>query len=97
MGEQSGRVAVVFGGASGIGAAIADQFTAEGWTVEVADLPDTDVTDEASVAGFLDRVVESQGRLDLVVNSAGVSTLGNVVDLDGAEWSTSVSRARSSS
>src|SRR6478735_8429329 len=86
MGEQSGRVAVVFGGASGIGAAIADQFTAEGWTVEVADLPDTDVTDEASVAGFLDRVVESQGRLDLVVNSAGVSTLGNVVDLDVAEW-----------
>ena len=86
MGEQSGRVAVVFGGASGIGAAIVDQFTAEGWTVEVADLPDTDVTDEASVAGFLDRVVESQGRLDLVVNSAGVSTLGNVVDLDVAEW-----------
>src|SRR6478735_10887525 len=86
MGEQSGRVAVVFGGASGIGAAIADQFTAEGWTVEVADLPDTDVTDEASVAAFLDRVVESQGRLDLVVNSAGVSTLGNVVDLDVAEW-----------
>ena len=86
MSEGSGRVAVVFGGASGIGAAIADQFTAEGWTVEVADLPDADVTDEASVAGFLDRVVESQGRLDLVVNSAGVSTLGNVVDLDVAEW-----------
>ncbi|MEP9363322.1 SDR family oxidoreductase [Nocardioides sp. CN2-186] len=86
MSEASGRVAVVFGGASGIGAAIVDRFTAEGWTVEVADLPDTDVTDETSVAGFLDRVVESQGRLDLVVNSAGVSTLGNVVDLDVAEW-----------
>jgi 3-oxoacyl-[acyl-carrier protein] reductase len=86
MSEDSGRVAVVFGGASGIGSAIAARFTAEGWAVEVADLPDTDVTDEASVAGFLDGVVASHGRLDLVVNSAGVSTLGNVVDLDVAEW-----------
>ena len=57
MGEQSDRVAVVFGGASGIGAAIAARFTAEGWRVEVADLPAVDVTDEATVAAFLDGVV----------------------------------------
>lgn len=80
------RVAVVVGGASGIGAAIAVRFTAEGWRVVVADLPDTDVTDESSVAATLDGVVADHGRLDLVVNSAGVSTLGNVVDLDVAEW-----------
>jgi len=86
MSEESDRVAVVFGGASGIGAAIATRFTAEGWRVEVADLPAVDVTDEASVRAFLDGVLESQGRLDLVVNSAGVSTLGLVTDLDVAEW-----------
>lgn len=79
-------VAVVVGGASGIGAAIAERFTAEGWTVVVADLPETDVTDEDSVAATLDGVLESHGRIDLVVNSAGVSTLGNVVDLAVDEW-----------
>ena len=86
MGEQTGRVAVVFGGASGIGAAIAARFTAEGWRVEVADLPDVDVTDEATVVAFLDGVIASHGRLDTVVNSAGVSTLGLVTDLAVEEW-----------
>jgi NAD(P)-dependent dehydrogenase (short-subunit alcohol dehydrogenase family) len=86
MSEESGRVAVVFGGASGIGAAIATRFTAEGWRAEVADLPAVDVTDEAAVAAFLDEVLTAHGRLDLVVNSAGVSTLGLVTDLDVAEW-----------
>jgi NAD(P)-dependent dehydrogenase (short-subunit alcohol dehydrogenase family) len=57
-----------------------------GWTVVVADLPDTDVTAEDSVAALLDRVLDEHGGLDLVVNSAGVSTLGNVVDLAVDEW-----------
>jgi len=86
MSEETGRVAVVFGGASGIGAAIATRFAAEGWRVEVADLPAVDVTDEGTVAAFLDGVLSSHGRLDIVVNSAGVSTLGMVTDLDVAEW-----------
>ena len=86
MGEQSGRVAVVFGGASGIGAAIATRFTADGWRVEVADLPAVDVTDEATVASFLDGVLASHGQLDVVINSAGVSTLGLVTDLAVDEW-----------
>jgi 3-oxoacyl-[acyl-carrier protein] reductase len=80
------QVAVVVGGASGIGAAVAERFTTDGWTVVVADLPETDVTDEDSVARMLDAVLAEHGRLDLVVNSAGVSTLGNVVDLAADEW-----------
>jgi 3-oxoacyl-[acyl-carrier protein] reductase len=83
---EQGRVAVVVGGASGIGAAIATAFESDGWRVVVADLPATDVTDEDSVAAMLDGVVASHGRLDVVVNSAGVSTLGNVVDLAVDEW-----------
>ncbi len=86
MNEQSNHVAVVFGGASGIGAAIVTSFEAEGWRVEVADLPSVDVTDEATVAAFLDGVIATHGRLDTVVNSAGVSTLGLVTDLAVEEW-----------
>src|SRR6478609_5401739 len=42
--ESNSHVAVVFGGASGIGAACATALAADGYDVEVADLPDVDVT-----------------------------------------------------
>lgn len=86
MSESQGQVAVVVGGASGIGAAIAARFTADGWRVVVADLPATDVTDEQSVATMLDGVLAEHGRIDCVVNSAGVSTLGKVTELAADEW-----------
>ena len=91
MVEASDRVAVVVGGASGIGAAIVTGFADAGWRTLAADLPGTgavpvDVTDEESVAALLDGVVAEHGRVDVVVNSAGVSTLGNVVDLAVEEW-----------
>ena len=91
MSESPDRVAVVIGGASGIGAGIAAAFTGDGWRTVAADLPSTDatpvdVTDEDSVAALLDGVLAEHGRLDVVVNSAGVSTLGNVVDLAADEW-----------
>jgi NAD(P)-dependent dehydrogenase (short-subunit alcohol dehydrogenase family) len=85
-------VAVVFGGASGIGAAIAEKLASEGYDVHVADLagPDgsrpVDVTDEDSVQIFLEEVVERAGPPDLVVNSAGSSTLGLVTELAVEEW-----------
>jgi NAD(P)-dependent dehydrogenase (short-subunit alcohol dehydrogenase family) len=92
MSEESSRVAVVIGGASGIGAAIARGLAADGCRVVVADLGttdadlDVDVTDEESVAAMLDAVLASHGRLDVVVNSAGVSTLGLITDLAVEEW-----------
>jgi len=92
MAEQQERVAIVIGGASGIGAACAVALRADGCTVVVADLPGTpcdvevDVSDEELVAALMDGVVASHGRLDVVVNSAGTSTLANVVDHDAAEF-----------
>ena len=85
------RVAVVVGGASGIGAACAGALTQDGCEVVVADLTDgadvrCDVTSEDQVAALLDGVVASHGRVDVVVNSAGTSTLAAVVDHDLAEW-----------
>lgn len=83
------RVAVVLGGASGIGAAIAVALAADGCEVVVADLatsPAVDVTSEESVEALFAHVLAEHGRLDVVVNSAGVSTLGLIVDLDVAEF-----------
>jgi 3-oxoacyl-[acyl-carrier protein] reductase len=83
---------VVIGGASGIGAACATALAADGCEVVVADLPGTaadvecDVTSEESVTALFEGVVTSRGRVDVVVNSAGTSTLAAVVDHDLAEW-----------
>ena len=85
----STAVAVVFGGGSGIGAAVAARLTQEGYDVHVADLtgsPPVDVTDEESVEIFLEEIVRTAGPPELVVNSAGSSTLGLVTELAVEEF-----------
>jgi len=83
--ELSGRVAIVTGGASGIGAASAELLSAAGAAVIVADLQgaskgkDTgrfmqhDVASEESWKALLADVLKREGRLDIVVNNAGIS------------------------
>ncbi len=89
---MSAPVAVVVGGASGIGAGIAARLGADGYDVTVADrtpgegVETVDVTDEAGVEALFAGVVERHGRLDAVVNAAGISTFGLVVDHDAAEF-----------
>ena len=85
------RVAVVVGGASGIGAACARALRDDGCLVVVADVAQgadvvCDVTSEEAVAALFDFVLAEHGRVDVVVNSAGTSTLAAVVDHDLAEW-----------
>ena len=73
-----GRVAVVTGGAGGIGGAIATLFAEHGALVEVADINPqhdhhmrADVTDDADVARLAGTVLERHGRVDVLVNNVG--------------------------
>lgn len=94
----AGKVALVTGAASGIGAACVERFTAEGAVVAGLDLaakPDgsaaaswwnADVADEEAVRAAVDGVIGEHGHLDVLVNSAGVLAVGNAQELDLAEW-----------
>jgi NAD(P)-dependent dehydrogenase (short-subunit alcohol dehydrogenase family) len=85
-----GKVAVVTGGASGIGAAVVGRFRREGATAVVLDLAGTadivcDVTDAAAVDRAFDTVVGTHGRLDVLVTSAGIPHVGTVTTTTGED------------
>jgi NAD(P)-dependent dehydrogenase (short-subunit alcohol dehydrogenase family) len=89
----AGKVALVTGGASGIGAATAALLRDQGAVVVATDLAagvgvaPLDVTDEAAVDALVERVVAEHGRLDLAANVAGVpGTYGNVADTSTDDW-----------
>ena len=94
--EFAGQVAVITGGASGLGFAIAQKLAQEGAAIALCDLNgeaveraakelgegaaafQLDVTNEAQVGQVVERIGDQLGRLDILVNSAGVTGRTNL-------------------
>jgi len=103
--DLKGKVALITGGGTGIGAAVADRFVKEGAKVcitgrrrEVLDnvaskLPAGSVITCTGDVGRLedarkmvDAAVSFGGKLDVLVNNAGIDTAGTIVDMDLEVW-----------
>ncbi|MBR4077876.1 MAG: SDR family oxidoreductase [Oscillospiraceae bacterium] len=69
------KIAVITGGANGIGKCIADEFRKQGATVYVIDIAEGDhfvgdIADKATLERFADMVTQNHGRVDILVNNA---------------------------
>ncbi|MDW5443539.1 SDR family oxidoreductase [Polaromonas sp. SM01] len=97
-----GKVCIVTGGAQGIGEACARRFAREGAQVVIADMADTpgqalatelgalfihcDVGDKAQVDAVVARTVQEHGRIDVLVNNAGIFRAADFLDVTEADF-----------
>jgi 2-keto-3-deoxy-L-fuconate dehydrogenase len=87
MSDFDGLVAVVTGGSSGIGAATAALLESRGATVAVLDLATgCDVGDADSVDTAVAAVADRHGRIDVLINNAGIGAAGDIAANDDLEW-----------
>jgi NAD(P)-dependent dehydrogenase (short-subunit alcohol dehydrogenase family) len=82
------NVAVVTGGSRGIGAAIVQRLSTDGWNVTGFGSRDCDVRDTASVDAAFTRVEEEHGPIALLVNNAGVTRDGLALRMSDDDWET---------
>jgi meso-butanediol dehydrogenase/(S,S)-butanediol dehydrogenase/diacetyl reductase len=97
-----GKVAIVTGGSSGIGRAIVERYLEEGAEVVIADVDDDrgrsvadeldcgfehcDVRDYDQVAAVVEATVSEYGKLDVMVNNAGIGSETSLDEMELDEW-----------
>ncbi len=107
QGALNGKVVLVTGGGSGLGAAISRNLSEAGAAVIVSDVDEDraaagadalralgfaassrklDVSDERDARDAIASAVAEQGRLDVVINNAGIDVTKSVLDLSVDEW-----------
>jgi 3(or 17)beta-hydroxysteroid dehydrogenase len=103
MGRVANKVAIITGGASGLGLASARRLAEEGASVVIADINQElgeaaasdiagarfellDVSSEANWIALVDKVVADYGRLDILLNSAGIVRLATIEDTTEEMW-----------
>ncbi len=107
MESISGKIALVTGGARGLGEAITRELSSAGATVIIADLRrdlsdklvqdltgsgakveavEVDLTQEKQIADLFNYIQREYGRLDILINNAGIDKTVSVDELDVADW-----------
>lgn len=102
MGRLNNKIAIITGGASGIGKMMTRRFQQEGATVIVADINEEalkkvseqenthgmklDVASENSWKTLLEKVMEQFGKIDILVNNAGITSEKPVAEIDYEDW-----------
>ena len=98
MGRLDHKVAVVTGGAKGLGQAIAETYAREGAIVIAADMGDLqyeaknvygyklNVTDSEGCKAFYDEIVEKFGKIDILVNNAGITKDAMTRKMTDDQW-----------
>ncbi len=98
MKRLEGKVAVITGGARGLGQAMAELFAHEGAKVIAADMGDMaysaenvegytlNVTDTVGCKKFFDEIVEKYGKIDILVNNAGITRDSMTRKMTDEQW-----------
>lgn len=100
------KIAIVTGAASGLGKAIAEKFISEGAKVVLSDMKGDDslissfgdkalfikcdVSKSAEVENLIKQTVEHFGSLDIMVNNAGISGSGGIIEVTDESWNQTI-------